>query len=229
MKSRHGGASDVPEGYDPAGYERPSVTTDVVLFTLRDKRLEVLLIKRKKKPCEGMWGFPGGFVNMDEKLENAALRELKEETAVDDVYLEQLFAYGDPDRDPRTRVITIAFVGLAPRDKLKTKAGDDAAEAGWFSAYDPPELAFDHAQILDDALKRLRRRVWEAPLIFELLPECFLIDDIWEAYETVMNDKVNARDVKRVVETMGELVSCEETPSAETKETRLTYKFAPNQ
>lgn len=227
MKSRHGGPSDIPEGYDPAKYERPSVTADVVLFTLREGRLEVLLVKRKKKPCEGMWAFPGGFVGMTEKLEDAALRELKEETGLDGVYLEQLFAYGDPDRDPRTRVITVAFIGLAPCDKLRPKAGDDAADTGWFSAYNPPELAFDHEGILNDALGRLRKRVWEAPLIFELLPECFIINDIREAYETVMNEKVNAGNVKRVVETMGELVNCEGAPATETGETRLTYKFVP--
>jgi len=227
VKSRHGGPADVPEDYDPAKYERPSVTTDVVLFTLREGRLEVLLIKRKKKPCEGMWAFPGGFVGMTEKLEDAALRELKEETDIDRIHLEQLFAYGDPDRDPRTRVITIAFVGLAPREGLKPKAGDDAADAGWFPAYDPPELAFDHERILKDAIARLRKRIWEAPLIFEMLPECFTFEKIRQAYETVMNEKVDAGDVKRVVETMGELVRCEEGPTTGTGETRRLYRFVP--
>ena len=113
MKSRHGGKADIPDGYDPSRYERPSVTTDVVFFTIHDRQLDILLIKRKHKPCAGMWALPGGFVNMNENLEDAALRALEEETGLDKIYIEQLKAYGDIDRDPRTRVITIAYIGLA--------------------------------------------------------------------------------------------------------------------
>ena len=100
------------ESYDPARYERPSVTVDVVIFTLQERELHVLLVKRKHWPFEGRWAIPGGFVNMDESLELAARRELEEETGVRDIYLEQLYTFGDPKRDPRTRVISVAYIAL---------------------------------------------------------------------------------------------------------------------
>lgn len=148
---------DVPPGYDPNRYERPSVTVDVVIFTLRDRDLKVLLIRRKHPPFAGYWAIPGGFVHMHESLETAAMRELEEETGVRDVYIEQLYTFGQPDRDPRTRVITVAYLALVPLTALPAiRAGDDAADAQWWSIYDLPPLAFDHAAILNYALTRLR-------------------------------------------------------------------------
>src|SRR5512138_3796595 len=122
------------ETYDITQYERPSVTVDVVIFSILDEELKVLLIKRKLWPCEGMWAIPGGFVKMDESLEDAAYRELAEETGVsEDVYLEQLYTFGQPQRDPRTRVITVAYFALVSADKINPRAADDAEEVGWFS------------------------------------------------------------------------------------------------
>ena len=120
--------SDAPETYDAARFERPSVTVDLVIFTLRQEQLQVLLVQRKHWPFEGMWALPGGFVRMDESLEEAARRELEEETGVQTVYLEQLYTFGQPDRDPRTRVITVAYFALVPADAVQPHAGDDAAE-----------------------------------------------------------------------------------------------------
>jgi len=211
VKSRHGGPSDVPEGYDPSKYERPSVTVDIALFTIRNARLEVLLIRRKHKPCAGMWALPGGFVDMKESLEAAALRELKEETGLDKVYIEQLGAYGDPDRDPRTRVITIAFIALAPSEKLVVRAGDDAADAAWHPAYSPPQLAFDHKWILADALERLRKRMWEAPLAFQMLPRCFTTTELRKVYEAMLNKPVDLRKIRRHMSSMGKLTPCRKT------------------
>src|SRR5215472_2415899 len=144
-------------GYDASKYERPSVTVDVVMMSLRQRDLQVLLIKRRSWPYEGMWAIPGGFVNMDESLEEAVKRELQEETNVQDVYLEQLYTFGDPGRDPRTRVITVVYFALLDSERLQVRAADDAADVGWFSVYNlPEELAFDHAKILKYALDRLR-------------------------------------------------------------------------
>src|SRR5215472_3989824 len=143
--------------YDASKYERPSVTVDVVMMSLRQRDLQVLLIKRRSWPYEGMWAIPGGFVNMQESLEAAAKRELQEETGVQDVYLEQLYTFGDPGRDPRTRVITVVYFALLDSERLQVRAADDAADVGWFSVYNlPEELAFDHAKILKYALDRLR-------------------------------------------------------------------------
>jgi 8-oxo-dGTP diphosphatase len=137
-------------------YERPAVTVDIILFSVATAELKVLLIKRKQAPFEGRWALPGGFVEMDESLETAAARELREETSVTDVFMEQLHAFGAPDRDPRTRVITVAYLALTANHSLKHHAGDDAAESGWFAIRDLPPLAFDHKQILRYAVDYLR-------------------------------------------------------------------------
>src|ERR1700719_1536102 len=145
--------------YDASKYERPSVTVDVVMMSLRQRDLHVLLVKRRSWPYEGMWAIPGGFVLMDESLETAAKRELQEETGVHDVYLEQLYSFGDPRRDPRTRVITVVYFALLDSERLQVKPASDAADVGWFSVYNLPSLAFDHAKILEYTLNRLRGKL----------------------------------------------------------------------
>src|SRR6202165_2582772 len=145
--------------YDASKYERPSVTVDVVMMSLRQRDLQVLLIKRRSWPYEGMWAIPGGFVNIDESLETAAKRELQEETGVQDVYLEQLYTFGDPGRDPRTRVITVVYFALLDSERLQVRAASATTGVGWFSVYALPALAFDHSEILHYALSRLRGKL----------------------------------------------------------------------
>ncbi|MGD2176526.1 MAG: NUDIX hydrolase [Anaerolineae bacterium] len=143
-------------------YTHPALTVDVVLFAQRQGDLQVLLIRRQKPPFEGAWAFPGGFVNVGESLEEAALRELEEETGIRAVHLEQLRAFGNPDRDPRGHVVTVTHLALMPADAApQAQAGNDAAQARWWPVHDLPPLAFDHADILDYALKRLRARLAE--------------------------------------------------------------------
>src|SRR5438132_9657962 len=156
--------------YDASKYERPSVTVDVVMMSLRRRDLEVLLVKRRSWPYEGMWAIPGGFVNIDEALETAAKRELQEETGVQDVYLEQLYTFGDPGRDPRTRVITVVYFALLPSQHLQIRAADDAVDVGWFPVHQLPPLAFDHDKILNYALERLRGKLEYTTIAFSLLP-----------------------------------------------------------
>lgn len=136
-------------------YPRPAVTVDIVVVT-RERKPRVLLIRRGHEPFAGTWAIPGGFVDMEESLETAARRELKEETGVDVTDVEQLHTFGDPDRDPRGRVISVAYLIRVDVKKVKPKAGDDAAEAGWHSLAEPPPLAFDHALILETARQRLK-------------------------------------------------------------------------
>lgn len=180
-------------------YERPSVTTDVVIFTLQAEDLQVLLIRRKRPPFEGMWATPGGFVNIDESLEEAALRELEEETGVRDVYLEQLYTFGDVDRDPRGRVITVAYFALIPAPAIDPHAGSDAAEARWWSIYNLPPLAFDHDAILTYALKRLRYKLEYSAVGFELLPESFTLSELQTAYEIVLGEDLDKRNFRRKI------------------------------
>jgi 8-oxo-dGTP diphosphatase len=181
------------ETYDVTKYDRPSVTVDVVIFSILDEELKVLLIKRKIWPCEGMWAIPGGFVKMDESLETAAYRELAEETGVtsEDVYLEQLYTFGQPDRDPRTRVITVAYFALVSADKISAQAATDAEDVAWFSVYRLPPLAFDHADILNYALTRLRYKLEYSAVGFQLLPEKFTLRALQDAYEIILGAKLD--------------------------------------
>jgi 8-oxo-dGTP diphosphatase len=197
--------------YDVTRYERPSVTVDTVIFTLRQSELEILLIQRKHWPYEGMWAIPGGFVRMDESLEKAASRELAEETGIDDpgIFLEQLYTFGRPERDPRTRVITVAYFALISSDRLLLRADTDAADAAWFSAYHPPILAFDHADILSYALQRLRYKIEYTAVAFQLLPETFTLTELQEAYEHILDERLDKRNFRRKVLSANVL---EETP-----------------
>ena len=205
-------------------YPRPSVTVDVIIFTLRDGDLQVLLIRRKNLPFRGMWAIPGGFIGLDESLEEAALRELEEETSVHDVYLEQLYTFGDVDRDPRGRVITVAYFALVPAPAIRPRAGNEATEARWWSVYDLPSLAFDHTDILAYALQRLRYKLEYTAVGFELLPEAFTLSEIQAAYEIILGEELDKRNFRRKI-LSAEII--EETGARRTGEGRPAklYRF----
>jgi 8-oxo-dGTP diphosphatase len=171
-------------------YLRPLVTVDVVIFTLREGDLQVLLIRRKNPPYAGMWAIPGGFIEIEEPLEAAALRELEEETGVRNVHLEQLYTFGDPGRDPRGRVITVAYMALLPAEQASLRAGDDAADARWWSMSALPPLAFDHDRILACARERLRSKLEHPASIAALLPETFTLRQLRTAYEAILGEKL---------------------------------------
>jgi len=172
------------------------VTVDIVIFTIQQGVLKVLLVKRRIDPFVGQFAFPGGFVLQDEDLEQAAMRELREETGVSDVYLEQLYSFGKPDRDPRGRVITIAYFALISADR-KLKAGSDAVEAAWYPMHDLPKLAFDHATILNYAVERLRNKLEYTTVGFQLLPEKFTLTELQEVYEAILGKKLDKRNFRR--------------------------------
>jgi 8-oxo-dGTP diphosphatase len=180
-------------------YERPAVTVDVAIFTILGGELKVLLVKRKNWPFAGMWAIPGGFIEMDESLEKAAARELEEETGVSDVYLEQLYTFGAPGRDPRTRVITVAYFALVSADQLHLRAASDAADVGWFSAYNPPPLAFDHDAILEYALIRLRYKLEYTAVGFQLLPAEFSLTELQQTYEIILREDLDKRNFRRKI------------------------------
>jgi 8-oxo-dGTP diphosphatase len=185
------------EKYDVTQYERPSVTVDVVISSVIEGELKVLLIKRRNWPFEGMWAIPGGFVDMDEPLEDAAARELYEETGIESVYLEQFYTFGQPDRDPRTRVISVAYLALVDADQLQPRAADDAADVGWFPVHNPPPLAFDHVDVLKRALQRLRHKLESTALGSLFMPEEFTLSELRQAYERVFNEKLDGRRFRR--------------------------------
>ncbi len=183
--------------YDVTQYERPSVTVDVVIFSVVEGELKVLLVKRKNWPFEGTWAIPGGFVEMDESLEEAAARELYEETGVKGVYLEQFYTFGRPGRDPRTRVISVAYLTLVDAARLQPQAADDAADVGWFSVHDPPPLAFDHVDILKRALQRLRHKLESTALGSQFMPEEFTLRELRQSYERILGEKLDGRRFRR--------------------------------
>ena len=185
-------------------YPRPLVTVDVVLFTFTEGELRVLLIRRKHPPFEGCWALPGGFVGIDEPLEEAAARELFEETGVKDLYLEQLYTFGDPDRDPRGRVITVAYFAIMSADAAQsTRAGDDASETRWFDVYHLPPLAFDHERIIKYALVRLRYKLEYTALGFLLLPKEFTLSQLQQVYEVVLQERLDKRNFRRKILAQG--------------------------
>ena len=192
-------------------YESPSVTVDLIIFTIADETLKVLLIKRKNPPFKGMWAFPGGFVEIDESLEAAARRELEEETNISGIQLEQLHTFGAVNRDPRKRVITVAYLALVNTEHLGVKAADDAAAAEWRSAYDPPKLAFDHAEILDHALARLRGGLDHTAMAFRLLPDTFTLTEAQRAYEIILDESLDKRTFRRKLLARGILKKLSET------------------
>lgn len=172
------------------------VTVDIVIFTIQSGVLKVLLVKRRYPPFIGQFAIPGGFVHVDEDLGQAALRELQEETGVSDVYLEQLYSFGDPGRDPRGRVVTVAYFALIAPDR-ELKAGTDAAEAEWFSVANLPRLAFDHAAILDYALERLRNKLEYTTVGFQLLPSKFTLTELQDVYEAILGKTLDKRNFRR--------------------------------
>lgn len=180
-------------------FEKPSVTVDIIIFTVKDNDLKVLLVKRAIEPFKDMWAIPGGFVRINESLEEAAKRELQEETNVKAEYLEQLYTFGATNRDPRGRVITVAYMALINADKVKLKAATDVSEAKWFSAFELPKLAFDHDKILNYALKRLRWKFEYTTVAFSLLPEKFTLSQIQKLYEMVFNKKFDKRNFRKKI------------------------------
>ncbi len=201
------------------------LTVDMVIFTLREGALQVLLVKRGVPPFEGQYAIPGGFIRGGESLEEAALRELHEETGVRNVFLEQLYTFGDPKRDPRGRVITVAYYALIASDKLSLVAGADAAEAQWFPAIRVPPLAFDHKSILDYALERLRNKLEYTTVGFQLLPEKFTLGALQAVYEAILGRPLDKRNFRRKLALLGILKPLREWQRTGRKPAQL-FRFA---
>lgn len=191
-------------------YPRPSLSVDCVIFGLDDSQeLRVLLIQRGHDPFAGYWALPGGFVEMDEDLETAARRELEEETGVRDIFIEQLYTFGKPNRDPRGRVISVAYYALVNLQEHPARAASDATNVQWVKLSELPQLAFDHAHILQTAIERLKAKVRYQPLGFELLPEKFTLSQLEKLYEKVLGKPVNKRNFRSKILKMGILEQLE--------------------
>ncbi len=214
---------DNAETYDASRYERPSVTVDIVIFTLRNRELHLLLVQRRRWPYDGYWALPGGFIEMNESLEQSARRELEEETGLRDVYLEQLYTFGDPGRDPRTRVISIAYFALVRADIHELRVSEEeTTDVRWFPVKQiPAQLAFDHDQILDYALSRLRSKLEYTTLAFQLLPELFSILELKDIYEQILDEKLDKGNFYRKIREAGVLEETEHVREGRGRPTRL--------
>jgi 8-oxo-dGTP diphosphatase len=206
-------------------HPRPALTVDCVVFGLDEEDLKVLLIQRDLEPFAGRWALPGGFVHVDETIDQAALRELQEETGLSRVYLEQLYTIGELDRDPRERVVTVAHYALVRLSDHQVKAATDARAAAWFGVDDLPRLAFDHAAIVDRALTRLRGKVRYQPIGFELLPAKFSLTRLQRMYEIILERPLDKRNFRKKVLGLGILQELDEVEQDVTHRAARLFRF----
>lgn len=206
-------------------YPRPALTVDCVIFGLDDEDLKVLLIKRGNAPFLGKWAIPGGFVVPGESVDAAARRELREETGMKNVFLEQLYTFGAPDRDPREHVVSVAYYALTNLAEHNVEADTDADDAAWFSIHDVPKLAFDHEKILGVALQRLRGKVRYQPIGFELLPRKFTLTQLQKMYELILETELDKRNFRKKILKMDILVDLEEVEQDVAHRAARLYRF----
>ena len=207
-------------------YPHPAVTADVTLFTFENDTLKVLLIQRGRPPAEGEWAIPGGFVSIGESLKRAAWRELHEETGVHATYLRQLGAFGHPNRDPRERIITVAYIALLPADRLQIEAGSDAMDARLFGLQELPELAFDHAKILRRCVERLQQYFTDPSTALHLLPETFTMSQLRQVHEQVMGETLDKRNFSKKMQASGLVAPTGEKQKAGAHRPAALYRAA---
>jgi 8-oxo-dGTP diphosphatase len=206
-------------------YPRAALTVDCVVFGFDEAELKVLLIQRALEPFNGRWALPGGFVRVEETLDAAARRELAEEAGITNVFLEQLYTFGTTGRDPRERVVSIAYYALVKLSDHRAKAATDAANAQWFPISKVPSLAFDHTEILSVALARLKSKVRYQPIGFELLPPKFTLSDLQHLYESVLATDLDKRNFRKKVLGFGLLVRLKETQMAGRHRPAQLFRF----
>lgn len=205
-------------------YPRPALTVDCVIFGLDKQDLKVLLIERAHEPFKNHWALPGGFVDMDEDIDTAARRELEEETGIKNIFIEQLYTFGSPQRDPRGRVVSVAYYALINLTEHPISAASDAKQAKWISLNSLPPLAFDHAEILKMAVLRLQGKLNYQPIGFELLPPQFTLSQLQELYEIILGVKLNKRNFRTKIMKTGVLEQLERQQEVAHRPAFL-YKF----
>lgn len=211
----------------PFEYEFPraALTVDCVVFGFDEGSLKILLIRRGIEPFKGSWALPGGFVRTDETLDEAARRELREEAGLEKIYLEQLYTFGGIGRDPRERVVSVAWFALVRRADHLPAAATDAAEAAWFEADKVPSLAFDHAEILATALDRLRGKIRWQPVGFELLPKKFTLSQLQALYEAILGRELDKRNFRKKLLALDLLAALDETTTAGSRRPAQLFRF----
>ncbi len=212
----------MPYAYD---HPRAALTVDAVVFGLDDADLKVLLIQRGQEPFIGRWALPGGFVHVDETLDQAVRRELQEETGLAKVFLEQLYTVGGLNRDPRERVVTVAYYALVRMSDHRVQAATDASNAAWFALDDLPRLAFDHEAIIEQGLKRLQGKVRYQPIGFELLPPKFSLTHLQRMYEIILERPLDKRNFRKKVLSLDILEELDEVEQDVAHRAARLYRF----
>lgn len=203
------------------------VTVDILAFAVHEGGLEILLVKRKYDPFKSSWALPGGFItDKDETLDAAAQRELVEETNVSNVYLEQLYSFGDEGRDPRGRVVTVSYLALLREEELEIKASSDASGVAWWPVKELPPLAFDHAEIIAYGLKRLKYKIEYTPAAFSLLPTKFTLRDLQIVYEAILGHEIDNRNFRKKFLGAGILRQLDETSQETSFRPARLYEFS---
>ena len=203
------------------------VTTDVVILTIKDGKLKVLLVRRANEPFKGKWALPGGYIRISETLDDAALRILKEKTNVQNIYLEQLYTFGDPLRHPNSRVITCAYFALIRSDDivLSFEENTEITEVKWHPVNALPALAFDHKEIIEYSLKRTRERLEFCPIAFQLLPQKFTLTELQKAYELILMKKLDKRNFRKKFLSLAILKELDEYTKSGSKRPARLYSF----
>ncbi len=206
-------------------FEQPSVTVDVLIFTINADQLNVLLIKRATRPYKGSWSIPGGFLHRGESLEQAALRVALEKTGVKDIYLEQLYTFGDPDRDPRARIVTVTYVALIPWKKLERPSSERVSDIAWFPINELPSLAFDHKHIVEYGLARLKAKITYSNIVYALLPERFRLSDLQKIHEVILGKPLDKRNFRKRLLSLDVLVETGEKEITGAHRPAMLYSF----
>ena len=207
------------------GYEQPAITVDLVIFTVNDDLLKIMLVRRAEEPFADSWSLPGGFLKASESLEGAALRVLNEKTALENVYVEQLYTFGDPDRDPRARVITVTYFALLPWKDLVPPPSDKVTSLMWTSVNQLPKLAFDHREIVEYAVSRLRAKASYSNIVYGLMPRQFRLSELQRMYEIIINDKLDKRNFRKRMLATGLLQETGRKDLAGAHRPAMLYKF----
>lgn len=207
------------------GFESPGVTVDLSIFTVNEEQLKVMLVRRAEAPFQGFWSLPGGFLKTGESLDSAAGRVLSEKAGVSDVYMEQLYTFGAPKRDPRSRVITVAYIALIPWQSLPQPASEKIIDLTWASVDSLPKLAFDHRQILEYAVKRLRAKVSYSNIVYGLMPRQFRLSELQSMYETIIDDRLDKRNFRKRMLATGLLKETGKKDLAGAHRPAMLYQF----
>ena len=206
-------------------YEHPGVTVDLVVFTVSEDSLKAMLVQRAEAPYPGYWSLPGGFLKIGESIQDAAMRVLKEKTGVEDVYMEQLYTFGEPDRDPRVRVITVAYFALIPWKQLAQPDSQKIAGITWQPVDNLPKLAFDHKEILEYAVSRLRSKVSYSNIVYGLMPKQFRLSELQRMYEIIINDNLDKRNFRKRMLATGLLTETGKKDIDGAHRPAMLYKF----